>query len=189
MTRAFTRLAFRPAVKAAQERYGTRGFCRKLERAEPANDLLTADAAEFIRRRDAAFIATASGDGWPHVQHRGGPVGFLKVLDERTVAFGDFDGNRQLLTVGNILDNPRTMLLLVDFAAGRRMKVWARARIEDDRPDLLALLADPAYPEPIARAIVLDIQAWDMNCRRHIRRRFDEDEVAGMLAEALSASR
>lgn len=189
MTRAFTRLAFSPAVKAAQERYGTREFCRGLERAEPVNDLLTADAAAFIRRRDAAFIATASSEGWPYVQHRGGPAGFLKVLDERTVAFGDFDGNRQLLTVGNILDNSRAMVLLVDFATGRRMKLWARARIEDDRPDLLALLADPAYPVPIARAIVLEIQAWDMNCRRHIRRRFDEGEVAGMLAEALAGGR
>lgn len=167
MSRAFTQLAFSPAVKAAQARYGSRELGERVENAEPARDRLNGDLIAFIEAADSFFIATASRDGWPHVQHRGGPAGFLKVLGDSTLAFADFSGNKQYITVGNIAENDRVILFLIDYERGRRLKIWGRAKIIDDDPALLERVRDPAYPATVERVIRIGVEAWDLNCRQH----------------------
>lgn len=167
MPRAFTQLAFSPAVKAAQARYGAREHGELLEQRDPPRDSLNGDLVAFIAAADSFFIATTSRDGWPHVQHRGGPAGFLKVLDDRTLAFGDFSGNKQYITVGNLAENDRVMLFLIDYERGRRLKIWGRARVIDDDPALFRLVTDADYPAQVDRVIRIDVEAWDLNCRQH----------------------
>lgn len=167
MARAFTKLAFSPAVKAAQERYGARSHGERLEHTEPARDRLNDDLAAFIAAADSFFIGTASREGWPHVQHRGGPAGFLKVLDDRTLAFADFAGNKHYITAGNLGENDRVMLFLIDYERGRRLKIWGRATVIDDDPALFARVVEPTYPAKVERVIRIDVQAWDLNCRQH----------------------
>jgi len=167
MTRAFTQLSFSPAVKAAQASYGARDHGLRLEQKEPANDRLTDDLMKFIAGADSFFIATASRDGWPHVQHRGGPAGFLKILDDRTLAFADYAGNKQYITVGNLSENDRVLLFLIDYERGRRLKVWGRSRAIDDDPILLGRVRDPDYPAKAERVIRIDVMAFDLNCRQH----------------------
>jgi predicted pyridoxine 5'-phosphate oxidase superfamily flavin-nucleotide-binding protein len=167
MTRAFTAFAFSPAVKAAQARHGVREHGARLEQKEPANDRLTPELMRFIAAADSFFIATASREGWPHVQHRGGPAGFLRVFDDRTLAFADYAGNRQLITVGNLAENDRVMLFIIDYERGRRLKIWGRARVIDDGPALVERVSDPDYPAKVERAIQVDVLAFDLNCRQH----------------------
>jgi uncharacterized protein len=167
MPRAFTQLAFSPAVKAVQARYGAREHGERLERTEPARNRLNGDLTEFIAATDSFFIGTASRDGWPHVQHRGGPAGFLKVLDDRTLAFADFSGNKQYITVGNLAENERVMLFLIDYERGRRLKIWGRATVIDDDPALFRNVSNPDYPAQVERVIRIDVEAWDLNCRQH----------------------
>ena len=167
MSRAFTQIAFSPAVKAAQTRYGSRELGELTENREPARDRLNADLAAYIGAADSFFIGTASRDGWPHMQHRGGPPGFLKVLDDRTLAFADFAGNKQYITTGNLSENDRVMLFIIDYERGRRLKIWGRARIIDDDPALFRRTSDPDYPAEVERVIRIDIEAWDLNCRQH----------------------
>lgn len=166
MTRAFTRVAFSPAVKAAQEALGVRAFNARTESREPARDVLNEDLIDYIRGADSAFLATASLTGWPYVQHRGGPPGFIRVLDEKTLAFADYMGNRQYITVGNLSENDRAMLFIIDYARGRRLKLWGRARVDGD-PALLPRVLDRDYRAQVERAIRFDIEAWDLNCRQH----------------------
>ncbi len=165
--RAFTRLAFSPAVKAVQSHCGTREQGLRIERRTPANDRLNDDLISYVSAADSFFIGTASSDGWPYMQHRGGPSGFLKVLDDRTLAFADYAGNRQYITVGNLSENNRVLLFLIDYERGRRLKVWGRAALIDDDPELFARVADPSYPAKVERVIRIDIEAWDLNCRQH----------------------
>jgi predicted pyridoxine 5'-phosphate oxidase superfamily flavin-nucleotide-binding protein len=167
MARAFTELAFSPSVKAAQTRYGAREHGERVEHMQPSRDRLNDDLIDFVRAADSLFIGTASRDGWPHVQHRGGPAGFLKVLDDRTLAFADFSGNKQYITVGNLVENNRVMLFLIDYERGRRLKIWGRATIVDDDPALLERLKDPNYPAKVERVIRIEVMAWDLNCRQH----------------------
>jgi predicted pyridoxine 5'-phosphate oxidase superfamily flavin-nucleotide-binding protein len=167
MARAFTRLAFSPSVKAAQTRYGTREHGARLEVAEPARDRLNDDLVAFIAGTDSFFIGTASSEGWPHVQHRGGPRGFLKVLDRQTLAFADYAGNKHYITVGNLAENDRVMLFVIDYERGRRLKIWGRAKMVDDDPALLAQVRDADYPARVERVIRIDVLAWDLNCRQH----------------------
>jgi uncharacterized protein len=167
MSRAFTDLTFTPAVKAAQARYGAREHGARLAARTPANDRLNADLAAFLAGTDSFFIGTASRDGWPHVQHRGGPAGFLKVLDDRTLAFADYAGNRQYITVGNLGENDRVQLFIIDYERGRRLKIWGRAEIVDDDPALLERVRDRDYPARPERVIRIRIEAWDLNCRQH----------------------
>jgi predicted pyridoxine 5'-phosphate oxidase superfamily flavin-nucleotide-binding protein len=168
MPRAFTQLAFSPAVKAAQARYGAREHGALLENRDPPRDRLNADLAAFVAAADSFFIGTASGDGWPHVQHRGGPAGFLKVLDDHTLAFADFSGNKQYITVGNLAENNRVMLFLIDYERGRRLKIWGRASVIDDDPALFRRVSDADYPAQVERVIRIDVEAWDLNCRQHL---------------------
>ena len=161
---------FSSAVRAEQARRGSReSNARRAERGGFGREL-SADVIAFIAARDSAYLSTASADGQPYVQHRGGPAGFLRVLDERTVAFADFSGSRQYISIGNLAENERAFLFLMDYAAARRLKLWGRARVVDGDPELFARLADPGYSARIERAIVFTVRAWDWNCSQHIPR-------------------
>jgi len=170
--RAFARLAFSDAVKSVQARYGVRDHGERLEISGPANATLTPQVTAMIAACDSVFIASAARDLWPHVQHRGGPPGFLKALDAETLAFGDFDGNRQFITLGNIAENPRVVLLMIERGSGRRLKLWAEAEVIDDDPALLARLDNRAYPARPRRAVLLHVRAFDINCRQHIPKEY-----------------
>ena len=175
-------VAFTASVKEIQERKGSRAAYAKLEQRGGWQERVTPELAAFLAERDSFYLATANAQAQPYVQHRGGPRGFLRALDERTLAFADFDGNRQYITQGNLAENDRAFLFLMDYARRRRIKIWGRARaVEDDRA-LIQRLADPAYQGTPEQAIVFHIEAWDVNCPRHIRRRFDSDQMASAVA-------
>jgi predicted pyridoxine 5'-phosphate oxidase superfamily flavin-nucleotide-binding protein len=168
---------FSAATRAEQACRGSReAYARRAEAGRFAH-ALSAEVIAFIGERDSAYFATASADGQPYVQHRGGPAGFLKVLDERTIAFADYAGNRQYISVGNLAENARAFLFLMDYAAKRRLKLWGRARVAAD-PTLLEHLADPTYSARIERIIVFTILAWDWNCSQHIPRLVAVDKSA-----------
>ena len=132
------------------------------------------------------YLGTATADGQPYIQYRGGPPGFLKVLDDATLAFADFGGNRQYLSVGNLSENPKAFLFLIDYAAQSRIKIWGTARVVADDPALLDRLRDPEYPGEVERAIVFTIAAWDINCPQHIHQRFSQRQI-GPVVERLQA--
>ena len=170
-------IVFTPAARQAQAERGSAQLYEKRAVAGfPAT--VTAELATFIAERDTAFLATVSADGAPYIQHRGGPRGFIKVIDERTLGFADYAGNRQY----NLVGNDRAYLFLLDFAERRRIKVWGRARVVEDDPALLAQLADPGYRARPERAIVFTVEAWDVNCSQHITPRFTEAEVTAAVA-------
>lgn len=191
MPRAFAEIAFTPSVKAAQSLYGSRDSNRGFELAEdPRNTLQEHDAA-FIEARDSFYQATVGENGWPYVQHRGGPAGFLRVLDERTIGYADFRGNAQYLSVGNLNADARIALILMDYAHRRRMKLWGRARIvhEIDDPALIARLEVPAYRARVERGVVITIEAIEWNCPQHITPRYTEAEVEQILASLTEENR
>jgi predicted pyridoxine 5'-phosphate oxidase superfamily flavin-nucleotide-binding protein len=160
---------FSNAVRFEQACRGSREIhARRAAAGRFANEL-SVEVIAFIGERDSAYFATASADSQPYVQHRGGPAGFLKVLDLRTVAFGDYAGNKQYITIGNLAENERAFLFIMDYAGTRRLKLWGRARVTDE-PALLARLANPSYVGRIERAIVFSVLAWDWNCSQHIPR-------------------
>ena len=178
-------VAFSPAVKAVQERKGSRQMLADAE-ATPEGawpSTIREDLAEFIQSLTSVYLATASADGQPYVQHRGGPPGFLRVLDERTVAFADFAGNRQYVTLGNLSENPKACLFLMDYATRQRVKLFGEARVVEDDPELIGRLMPKAYRARPEQAIVFTVTAWTANCRQHIPQRFDVDDVARVVAE------
>jgi predicted pyridoxine 5'-phosphate oxidase superfamily flavin-nucleotide-binding protein len=177
-------IVFTPAARRAQ---AARGSARAYEKRIAAGfpDRVTDDLATFIAELDTAFLATISAAGAPYIQHRGGPKGFIKVLDDKTLGFADYAGNRQYITISNLADNDRAYLFLLDFARRRRIKIWGRARVVEDDPALLARLADPGYRARPERAILFTVEAWDVNCSQHITARFTEDEVAQATAPLL----
>jgi uncharacterized protein len=177
MTASTTDVAFTASVKGVQARKGSRASYAKLERRGGWETRVTPELARFLSERDSFYLATASADGRPYVQHRGGPRGFLRVLDEHTLGFADFRGNRQYITLGNLAENDRAFLFLMDYARRQRIKIWGRARVVEDAPSLLEGLADPGYDGRPEQAIVLRIEAWDANCPQHIPLLFDASEV------------
>ena len=185
MARAFAEIAFTPAVLAAQEKQGSaRNYAKFLTPEADAGDRLTETEAAFIAARDGFFQATVSETGWPYVQFRGGPAGFLKVPDEKTIAYADFRGNRQYLSVGNLSQDDRVSLILVDYPNRRRLKIWGRARVVDREtdPDLVARLFDDGYRARPERAVVITVEAFDWNCPQHIPQRFTVEEFEHALA-------
>ncbi|MBB4018628.1 hypothetical protein GGR16_003675 [Chelatococcus caeni] len=184
MARAFAKIAFTPSVKAAQTRYGSRATYAGLDAAGDTHDVITPREATFIEARDGFYQASVGEGGWPYVQFRGGPRGFLKVLGERTIGYADFRGNVQYISVGNIAADGRVALILMDYANRRRLKIWGRARIvhEDEDPGLVARLENPAYRARVERAVVITVEAFDWNCPQHIVPRFTEDEIAALTA-------
>ena len=170
-------IAFTPSVKAIQEQMGSRKQYSRMEERGGWQDTVTQDLIEFIRERDFFYLATASADGRPYIQHRGGPKGFLHALDERTLAFADFTGNRQYISVGNLAENNKAFIFLMDYANQTRIKIWGTAEVIDNDPDLLKKLTDPAYKGRPERVIRFTVEAWDVNCRQHIHPRFTEEEI------------
>ena len=177
-----TDVAFTDSVKEIQTRKGSRAPYAKLEQRGGWKDRVTSELAAFLAERDSFYLATANAQGQPYVQHRGGPRGFLRILDDRTLAFADFRGNRQYISQGNLAENDRAFLFLMDYARRRRIKIWGRARVVEDDPALLERLADPAYEGRPEQAIVFHIEAWDVNCPQHIPQRFDAEQVASTVA-------
>src|SRR5262245_58826264 len=172
-----TDVAFTSTVREIQTRKGSRASYAKLEQRGGWERRVTPELAEFLAERDSFYLATASAEGRPYVQHRGGPRGFLRVLDEHTLGFADLRGNRQYITLGNLTENDRAFIFLMDYARRRRIKIWGRARVVDDDPLLLQRLSDPAHEGRPEQAIVFEIEAWDTNCPQHIPQRFDAAEV------------
>ncbi len=170
-----------PQAQAAMAARGSlAGYARKIAAGFP--DRVTSDLAGFIAELDTALLATTSAEGAPYIQHRGGPKGFIKVLDEKTLGFADFAGNRQYITISNLEGNDRAFLFLLDFANRPRIKVWGRARVVENDPALMERLVEPGYRARPERAILFTIEAWDVNCSQHITERYTQAEVALAVA-------
>jgi predicted pyridoxine 5'-phosphate oxidase superfamily flavin-nucleotide-binding protein len=184
MPRAFSSIAYTPSVRRAQQRYGSADFNNGFDDDVQARDRVTPQDRGFIEHVDTFFMASVGESGWPYVQHRGGPRGFLKVLDERTIGFADFSGNRQYISAGNIDNDARVTLILMDFATRSRLKIWGRARIVHQQDDtaLLARLAHPGYRARVERAYVITVEALDFNCPQHITQRFSAEELVQLAA-------
>ncbi len=183
MPRAFADITFTPSVKAAQELYGSREANRGFELADNPRNELTEPEVQFIEARDSFYQATVGENGWPYVQHRGGPVGFLKVIDSRTIGFADFRGNRQYISVGNINADDRISLILVDYPNRHRLKIWGRARVvhEQGHPEIIAALENPEYRARIERAFLITVEAFEWNCPQHIVPRYTKEQVQTII--------
>ena len=177
-----TAIAFTPAVQAQQDRLGSRDSYARWEETRGFQQEISPELARFVAERDSFYLGTASADGQPYIQHRGGPPGFLKVIGARTLAFADFGGNRQYISVGNLSENARAFLFLMDYEHAVRIKIWGTAEFVEDDPELLASLVDPDYGAAPERAIRFHVEAWDKNCRQHIPRLLHESDRERRLA-------
>ena len=182
MTYRFGDLAFTPNVRVVQEELGSRRHYARLEAGEPTAVVLGPDEREMLASRDSFYMATIGETGWPYVQHRGGPPGFLKVLDERTIGFADFRGNRQYVSVGNLRSNDRVALILVDYPTRQRLKLLGRARLVDAHSDEAARLGNEGYGARVERGFVITVEAFDWNCPQHITPRFTAADVERVVA-------
>ncbi|MFT7617334.1 MAG: putative pyridoxine 5'-phosphate oxidase superfamily flavin-nucleotide-binding protein [Planctomycetota bacterium] len=176
-------IAFTPAVKTVQEKRGSRGMIAKAEKKGAFDEIVTPALAEFVATQDMFFLGTANEDGQPYIQYKGGALGFLKVIDEKTLAWADFAGNRQYISEGNLVGNQKAFIFMIDFVTKRRFKLWGTAQVVEDDPELLESLTDAEYPGRVERAVVFTLDAWDANCPQHIHVRYPESEVAPMIEE------
>lgn len=176
-------VGFTPTVKAIQARKGSRANYQRMEESGGWRTEITPDLAAFIEAQISVFLATANGEGQPYIQHRGGPAGFLRVLDAQTVAFADFSGNRQYITSGNLADNPKAYLFLIDYAHRRRIKIWGEAKVIEGDDALLARLMPGGYRARPEQVMIFTVTAWDSNCPQHIPQRFEAADVAAALKE------
>lgn len=174
-------VAFTPAVKAIQSRKGSRSAYARMESQGGWATAITPDLAAFIAAQTSVFLATANAQGQPYIQHRGGPPGFLRVLDEHTLGFADFNGNRQFISSGNLAENPKAHLFLIDYTMRQRIKLWGTARVIEDDPDLIERLMPPDYKAKGEQAILFSVAAWDANCPQHIPQRLEAGDVARAL--------
>lgn len=188
MTHRFADIAFTPTVRQVQERQGSRtAYARSEQVAEPFNHRLTEAEAQFIAARDSFYMASVGETGWPYIQHRGGPAGFVRVLDAQTIGFADFRGNRQYISVGNLLTNDRISLFFMDYANRTRLKLLGHARAVDpeDRATL-DRLAVPGYRATVERGIVITVEGFDWNCPQHITERYTLEEVRALSTPLLA---
>jgi predicted pyridoxine 5'-phosphate oxidase superfamily flavin-nucleotide-binding protein len=176
-------VAFSPAVKAVQSRKGSRQAYERVEAKGGWQTRITPELAAFIAGQTSVFLATASADGQPYIQHRGGPAGFLRVIDDKTIGFADFAGNRQFITQGNLAENAKAYLFLIDYAHRRRIKLWGEARVVEGDAELTARLMPAGYKARPEQVILFTIAAWDSNCPQHIPQRFEAADVAAAIAE------
>ena len=183
MTKHPNDVAYTAAVREVQERLGSRQINEGMAEERAERVAITADLAAYIERMDMFYLGTASLAGQPYIQYRGGPQGFLRVLDEHTLGFADYAGNRQYISLGNLAENPRAYLFLIDYATAQRVKFWGTARVVYDDPGLLQKLADPTYKAKPERVILFTVTAWDPNCPRHIHRRFPATLVAPAIEQ------
>jgi len=175
-------VAFTPSVKAIQALKGSRDAYARIEEHGGWRTEVDENLAAFLANASSLYFATASANGQPYIQHRGGPKGFVKVLDKNTLAFADYSGNRQYITQGNLSENPKAHIFLMDYAHRRRIKIWGGARVVDDDPALLKSLMPAGYKARPEQAILFKISAWDTNCPQHIPQKFDAADVAAALA-------
>ncbi|MGB8608057.1 pyridoxamine 5'-phosphate oxidase family protein [Bradyrhizobium sp.] len=175
-------VAFTPAVKAIQARKGSRDAYAHVESRGGWRTEIDEDLAAFLADASSMYFATATADGQPYIQHRGGPKGFIKILDKNTLAFADYSGNRQYITQGNLSENPKANIFLMDYAHRRRIKIWGEARVVDDDPALLNSLMPQGYKARPEQVILFKISGWDTNCPQHIPQKFDAADVAAALA-------
>lgn len=187
MARAFTELAFTDSVKAVQRQYGSRNAYARFDLDQERRDYLGEDEIAFLAERDSFYMGTVGENGWPYVQHRGGPKGFLKVLDNKTLGFADYRGNKQYISVGNLSSDDRVSLFLMDYPNRQRLKIWARAKIitREDDAESLDRLEIVSYPAKVERAIIMTVEAIDWNCPQHITPRYTEGEVKDLVAPLL----
>ena len=184
MGQNFSTFAFTDSVKAAQQHYGSRNNYAGSE-GDPERFTLTEQEAPFIESRDSFYMSTVGENGWPYMQHRGGPPGFLKVLDERTIGFADFRGNRQFISTGNLnADDGKAMLFLIDYPTRQRLKIWATGKVIDvaDDPKLAEQLVIPDYRGKVERLFVYTVQAIDWNCPQHITQRYTLNQIKAGIA-------
>jgi predicted pyridoxine 5'-phosphate oxidase superfamily flavin-nucleotide-binding protein len=184
MARNFGSLVFTPVIKALQERHGSRRQYARLEKSGASRDRLGRRESEFIAERDSFYLASVGETGWPYVQHRGGPKGFLKVIDEQTIAFADFSGNQQFISAGNLMTDNRVALMLVDYPRQTRLKILGRAEILEggDARAWIERVRDPGYEAVIEQVFVIRVEAFDWNCPQYITPRFTEDQIQEALA-------
>lgn len=179
-------IAFTPQVKHEQEKRGSRAGYAKMEQKNGWGEKITSDLAQYLVERDSIYLATSNADGQPYIQHRGGRPGFIKALDDKRLAFADFAGNRQYISIGNVAENPKAFIFAMDYRNKRRIKLWGTLSVVEGDDDLMGLLIDPAYDATPERAFVFTVEAWDVNCPQHITQRWTETEVTP-LVEAMSA--
>lgn len=176
-------VAFTPAVKTIQEQKGSRASYARMERSRGWETTVTEQLAEFLAPLDMFYLGTANAEGQPYIQYRGGSPGFLKVVDERTLGFADFGGNRQYITLGNLAENPRAFIFLMDYANSQRVKLWGTASVVEGDAALEERLRDPKYPGNVERVILFKVEAWDVNCSQHIHQRFSQRQIAPLLEQ------
>lgn len=181
MAKAPSDIAFTPAVKSIQTAKGSRSGYARLEHGDGWESTVTPELEDFLEKMDMFYLGTASADGQPYIQHRGGPAGFLKVIDEKTLGFADFSGNRQFITLGNLSENPKAFIFLMDYPNRQRVKLWGTAKVVEDDAALIERLRDPEYPGKVERAIVFRLEAWDTNCHQHIQPRFTQKQIAPVI--------
>ncbi|MFD1298106.1 pyridoxamine 5'-phosphate oxidase family protein [Lysobacter gummosus] len=176
-------VAFTPTVKAIQASKGSRRAYAHMEQVGSWETTITAELKAFVEAQRSVFLATVNGDGQPYIQHRGGPPGFLRVLDEHTLAFVDFSGNRQFISTGNLQENPKAHLFLIDYRQRKRVKVWGEAHMVAATDDLLAQLMPPGYQARPEQVLRFTVNAWDANCPQHIPPRFEAEDVLAALQD------
>lgn len=176
-------VAFTPAVKAIQARKGSRRGYEQMEQGGGWSNEISPDLASFIAAQTSVFLATANAESQPYIQHRGGPAGFLRVLDEKTIGFADFSGNRQYISSGNLAENPKAHLFLIDYAHRKRIKIWGEAKVVEGDDALLAKLMPEGYRAKPEQVFLFTVTAWDANCPQHIPQRFEAADVAAALKE------
>ncbi len=176
-------IAFTPAVKGIQADKGSRSSYTRMEMGGSWETTVTLELEAFLTDLDMFYLGTANAAGQPYIQYRGGSPGFLKRVDEKTLGFADFGGNRQYITLGNLSENPQAFIFLMDYAHSQRIKLWGRARVVEDDPALLARLRDSSYPGKVERAIVFEIEAWDVNCPQHVHKRFTQKQIAPVIEQ------
>src|SRR5882672_10760697 len=176
-------VAFTPTVKALQTRKGSRASYGRVEEKGGWQTRITPDLAGFIAAQTSVFLATVNAEGQPYIQHRGGPPGFLRVLDDKTIGFADFAGNRQYITQGNLADNPKAHLFLIDYVQRQRVKIWGEARIVENDAESIAKLMPDGYRARVEQVILFIVSAWNENCSQHIPQRFEAADVVAALAE------
>lgn len=187
MARAFTEIAFTDSVKAMQRQNGSRNAYAKFDLDDDRRDCLNEYEIAFLTERDSFYLATVGENGWPYVQHRGGPRGFLKVLDNKTIGFADYRGNKQYISVGNLSADDHVSLFFMDYPNRQRLKIWARARVvtKEEYAETVARLEMAGYPAKVERGIILTIEAVDWNCSQHITPRYTKGEVENLVAPLL----
>ncbi len=183
MSQPSSDVAFTPAVKAIQEKRGSRNQYARMEQRGGWQTTITPDLAGFLSEVRSFYLATANADGQPYIQHRGGPPGFLRVIDARTLGFADFKGNRQYITTGNLSENAKAYIFVMDYAHRRRVKLWGRARVVENDAARLAKLWPEGYQAREEQAILFEVEAWDTNCPQHIPQMFHAEDVAGTIVK------